>query len=1154
MSSLWDALVRRFRAALIFACPFCTNDYQYANPNRSPSDEPDPEPKKDVYTPKKDRDKKHVRKDKEDEFIVVEANEEAGFSSKSSDSNSQCLDVEVQNSDELNRIMIRKSQFLPPEPYRPTPEEMAAETAPKDATASKTLPKIKTLDRDASPVPVIAEKPVSPVQPPISSSRYSPTSPDDFADSISQVSKKSKKSLFGFGKKKKQKKDPDSQSVFSFASFKSGKSIESKSEALEKKERKRREKEEKKDKKEVEKQELKLSHGLNQQKFENIYPWMNELEPFDDEKEIPNVIEEIRIREAQELNKLDEGDMEVYEDRSYAAESFLDLGTQLMPVSQISEPVAPVLVNRFGAPKDGIKKPFESKISPLVREPEKPMPLRSRQASSDAETEGVVRKTRKSLADVEPSVSIEAAAPVDPIVPLKKKDIFENVPLKKKDIFANVLPPSPEVVEPVQQEIALDQPQPAQPKERTGDILSKNIGSSKSDLEETEDRDLKKEIAEVTQRDDFLQTISVDISEHRSRRERKKRARAEKSEKSKKKKRSPTRIESNPIEDRSIDDIPVEKDLLADLTNPILFPEPSQEKKKEIPIVNYTRNLDEDIKKKDDGDKVESIKEIQNTIDRRKKELSEKESDKEVKINNKELRNETTRVVVDEDLVKNRMSYFDLDDGVLDHMNFRGVESERDLLIKHGAPSGSRIPGQKPVSENSDGKRRRRRDRSVRSERRRRRDESEAEREERRKRRREGERETESGRRKSENSDDPRPRGRRRASSDNEDAPSRKRRPRKDESDGVKSEADAYRHREKRHRDRRSSRPDRDSKEERESRKDRQSRIEHRDDREFRGNDDSRKERNRDRSRDNSKRDRKRERSSKDRRRSSKADSEVKVKPVSRESVTFSDDKPPVPARKDILEMGSTRKGSPVEVYEKDGALKAFPSHIARDIKSDIVEKRRKEFQEKKQLELIRQKMDLDFQSVDTKRSVFVSNDRHENDFAPASPTPVSATSSKHKSGKKGKKKSKQPDTKPQVKPKRVSSRPKLDPIKSQEEAAKVKPRPQRVIYESDEDKSGSTLHSGDEKPRVVKRQSSVTSNDSTLKDIGDIPSEWNVSMMSRSRQVSARSADSRDSRLTHRSQLSAARGSRDTSPVIMEGKPPKPPKPDKKKKKKSIF
>ncbi|KAL5250389.1 hypothetical protein ACHWQZ_G016204 [Mnemiopsis leidyi] len=1125
MSSIWDALGRKFRSALIWVCPFCTNDYQYASPNRRPSDEPDSELKKDVYTPKKDR--KHVRKkEQEDDYIVVKADEEAGFSSKSSESNSQCFDVEVQNSDELNRIMIRKSQFLPPEPYQPSAEEIAAEELPKDATLAKTIPKSVTLKKGVqSPAPLTPNKPVSPVQPPISPSRYSPTSPDDFADSISQVSKKSKKSLFGFGKKKKQKKDPDSQSVFSFASFKSGKSVESKSEALERKERKRREKEEKKDKKEVEKQELKLSHGLNQQKFENIYPWMNELEPFDDEIEVPNVIEEIRIREAQELNRLDKEEM--YEDRSYAAESFLDLGTQLMPVSQISEPVAPVQINKFGAPKEGFKKPFAPSLSPLVREAEKPKGPRTRQTSSDAETEGIVRKARKSLAAVEPSVSIEAPAPGDSVTPLKKKDIFQNAPLKKKDIFANVLPPQRE---PDHKDAVDEQHQ--------------RVIETKSDNEDfIVNRDLKKEIQEVTQGEDFLQTISVDISEHRSRREKKKRARAEKSEKSRKKKRSPTRIESNPIEDRSIDDIPVEKDLLADLTNPVLFPEPPQPNKKEIPIVNYTRNLDEDIKKKDDGDKVESIKEIQNTLDRRKKQLSEK-SDKEVKVNNKELKNETTRMVVDEELAKNRMSYFDLDDGVLDHMNFRGVESERELLIQHGAPSGSRIPGQLPASESSQGKRRRKRDRSERSERRRRKDESETEREERKKRRREGA--AERRRTRNEDSGDTEPQRMPRATSDNEDTPARKRRTRKDGSSDVKSEADAYRPRERRHRNRRHSGADQESRGDRESRRDRHSKRDSRKDRNLESSD-IKEERKRDRSRDDSKRDRRRERSYDDRRKSLKVEVKGNVIITSREDKTFSDDKPPIPARKEVKELASPRKGSPVEVYEKDGALRAFPSHIARDIKSDIVEKRRKEFEEKKKLEIIRQKMDLDFQSVDTKRSVFISNDP-----APVSPTPTSATSSKHKSGKKGKKKSRDSDLPPKPKPKRVSSRPKLDPIRSQEEAVKARHRPQRVIYESDEDKSGSTLHSGDEKPRVVKRQSSFTSNDSTLKDVGDIPSEWNVSMMSRSRQFSAKSTDSRDSRLTHRSQLSSARRSRGPSPAILEEKMPISDK--KKKKRKSIF
>lgn len=770
---------------------------------------------------------------------------------------------------------------------------------------------------------------------------------------------------------------------------------------------------------------------------------MNDMEPFDDEIEFPNVIEEIRIREAQELNKKDN----LYEDRSFAAESYLDLGAQMMPISQISEPLAPVLVNRFGAPDDGIKKPFVPRLSPLVTtEPPKPsISPRLRQMSSDAETEGVVRKARKSLADVEPSVSVDSA-PANPAVE-------QPFPFKKKDIFASVLPPgtSPEPV--------LDT------------FPTKNI-ETKSDLDEEEDRNLKREIEEVTQCDDYLQTLSLDISEHRSRRERKKKKR---DDSRRKKKRSPTRIESNPIEDRSIDDIPVEKD--ADLTNPLLFPEPSVQKRKQIPIVNYTKTLDKDLMKKDDGDKVESIKEIKNTLEKRKKELSDQELKKENKVKNVELKNETTRVVVNQDLAQNRMSYFDLDDGVLDHMNFRGVESERDLIIQHGSPSGS-VPGQRTAAEkSSERKKRRPRESSERSGRRR--DESEAEKAERRKKRRE----SEGSQRRS------------RAASDDEQESRRRRRRRREDSSGVKSEADAQRgsreRRESRGNRDRSRDTDRDSKKPRESKRDRSSRGD----------------------RDDLARHRKKEK------RSSKA-----------ESPTFSNDKPASGKER------RSRKNSPFETYESNGQLKAIPSHIAKDIKTDMMTKKQQEFQEKKQLEIIRQKMDLDFQSVDTKRSVFISNDR------PATSAPPSQTSSKQKSKKKDRKKSREsPTPAPKPKPKRVSSRPVLDPIKSQEEA--VRPPP-RVTRDSDEDKSGSTLHSGDLKPRVVQRQASVTSNDSTLKDIGDIPSEYNVSVASR--RVSVRSTDSR---VSHRSQIAEGRIG---SP--MRGASPAGGAREKKKKRKSIW
>ena len=209
--------------------------------------------------------------------------------------------------------------------------------------------------------------------------------------------------------------------------------------------------------------------------------------------------------------------------------------------------------------------------------------------------------------------------------------------------------------------------------------------------------------------------------------------------------------------------------------------------------------------------------------------------------------------------------------------------------------------------------------------------------------------------------------------------------------------------------------------------------------------------------------------------------------------VHFQGDRPPKAAMFDsaTLEKQKRRRDASLERRRK-----AKGKERREEAKRRSLERRRKEFEEKKQIELIRQKMDLDFQSVDTKRSLFISNDRVNS----------------HPPKRKGR-----PPPQGAPNKRRVSSRPNLDPIFSGQEAS-LAPRQPKTVYESDEDKSGSTLHSGDAKPKVIRKGSpSVISNDSTLKDIGDIPSEWNLSMMTKS-------IKSRDSRMTRRSGASRVR------------------------------
>ena len=67
---------------------------------------------------------------------------------------------------------------------------------------------------------------------------------------------------------------------------------------------------------------------------------------------------------------------------------------------------------------------------------------------------------------------------------------------------------------------------------------------------------------------------------------------------------------------------------------------------------------------------------------------------------------------------------------------------------------------------------------------------------------------------------------------------------------------------------------------------------------------------------------------------------------------------------------------------------------------------------------------------------------------------------------------------------------------------------------------------------RSKKIEEDSDSADSTLKDIGDIPSEWNASQRTRAKSIksgkSVKSNGSGDSRITHRSQISLVRGRKD--------------------------
>ena len=1067
MSSIWTIISRRIRSVLLVACPFCTTDY-------GPQDEQEEEtPSREVYEPKK----KNVRgKDGKKDTVIVD--EEKGFSSKSNSSNSQCADVEVDNSDEVNRVMLRKSQFLPPEPYVPTEEELQHDQGSlKKATLlkpftldhKKTL-KPETIDRKETLKGVKKEenekeekrKTLTFKWDKKDKNRELTVSPPAIDDNISQTSKKSKKSIFSFRKKKKGKKDGDNVSVFSFASFKSNKSVSSRSDAKDRKEKRKRIKQEKKDKKQVEKQKLNLSPDLNQQKFENIYPWMNEIEPLDDE--VPNLMEEIRIREAQEFYNVQQDKPIYIDDKSYAADSFLDLGTQML--TKIDEPPPPPEQPKFGVPEGTLKRPL--KIAPLAATPEpfistgykgsiSPIPadseVKASLISSDPETEGIVRKSRLPKKD---SIS-EATSATQEKPAFKKKDIFENVISPRKFEALKPEPASAKVeqqLKPVHVDRSPGASSPTKnskiPKDKgkkspqsSPQICPSTSPKTKVSISSSEERDIKQEIKDVTEREEF-QILSErsqgDFIRHKGKDKKKKRKdkHRDKSERSHTKKhKSPLRIESERIDDRSIDDIPVivEKNLAADLTNPNLFPESPQLQEDVIPIVNYTRHWESIAK--DDADKVDSIKEIQSTIDRSVTETkSINEVRQKVKQNKMETDNSTTRMIVDESLRKRSIDSANFFEGI----NMLSDNSEKPCKKnKKRRKTPSKSESKRNYSNDDI-------------------DDVDSTREELWKRRKEEKK----GRR------------RRKASETDEERSERKARRRDKRKKRAYSESDLYKPNiidsPEANTVKWISPAEKIAKKKRTRRKSKEENI-------------------------------------LNLRRPSKVDI------GSPDSNTFSRDLPLVPEKPSSPARSSPvispRNASPRR-ESSSGQLKPLPKHIARDV--NVGDRCKKDFQ----MEAMRQKMDLDFQSVDTKRSIFIL------DSNAARNTPPSFSASKNKN----KKKNKLLEKKGSAPKRRVSSRPNLDPVVSQEE---VKIAPRRLSVISD-DSSGSTLHSGDKKPVLVRRQSSFESNDSTLHDIDDIPSVWNASV--RSRQFSRKSVDSTDSRITHRSQLSA-RSNRIITPEV---------------------
>lgn len=1247
MSALWDAIIRRLKHTANFVCPFFNTDYDYG-PSPTPSIS-----ERDPISEQFDKPKeKHVRRTEEKEKFVVEVeDDEAGFSSKSTKSDSQCESLVVENSEEIRRIEMRKAEFLPAKPYQPVEspvpqfrftDDMLGFTEPVSVHDSDTpidppynVPRVKTPVDKQYNVPRVKTS----------------TSPEPRAwspDSASAYSKQSKKRSI-FGKKKKGKGDGDNVSMISFKSIKSRISLNSNSSKLDKKDRKRI-KEEKKERKTADKQPLNLG-TLGNHHLENMYPWMNEMEELDDEElegYNPNVIEEIRIKEAMEIQERIQREAREEEPSIIdpVEPSIMDLASQMMPISQMTEPTFHnPNQNKFGVPEGTLRRPLVHRVID-VGDTSEHGPPRLRQLSSDPETDGVIRKSR--AMNSEKSVSITMKTPG--IAPGFKRTPSQPVLFKKKDIFASNLTENMDDKDSIPEK-----------------IINKSI-SEKYDVDyskinhlEIEDySNVSPETPPVPPRAPSRpRPVSPVGPEYamppRPKREELKplviRENDPTLEKNAKKIQSVSPEDRPARHNRKPSPEPENMKPYAAQKVTVKTPEPIKKPQKRVktpedPLFHYNlpksptlpprdpppklKHVVERVKEnRKSGLKLKEVVENARAQDRKlpeprdikKVDEQKKEEPKVAKviIEKKDGKVQAERIVVSQELAENRLEYFKLDQKAKEVLQ---QEDKQDVMLKHGGESGHYIPGiQSRVRRDSielGGERRRHRRKGVESERgeRKRRSpspdqqprdgtgrrvQSTRDRPARRRHSRDDGRGFSSDEVKKKKKEDPivqidiaddnpdaiykdlglndkpageetlrRRRRRRRdadsdyAKSENEIERRRSRRPREDvrgrrrSSSVVQSEGEGRRRRrfseeedgrsERRRRIDRLKSPE-PNRERRSSRKtpdlaspgspasntevtavELDGRKSRRDDRDRsrrsrstpgegrRRESEERRSRGEERSKESAERrsigegdERRPMRDSAERRTRSNREPGVRRLRHDERKTRSHRDGGERRDRKDSDERRSRKVESERRPRRSsktpDSSIPPTPEgHVSDPL---IVEKTdeqiRLEVIEKRRLELVRKKMDLDFQSVDTKRSVFVIDDVK------------SDSSSKRELWEKKQKMKLRPSPKGRA---RVHTR----PSKLQEERSTLR-EIDEVSEEKDKSSAGSTLHSGDVAP-LKKAEDSDSANDSTLKDIGDIPSEWNASQRTRAKSIkSVQSTGSAESRITHRSQISLVSG-----------------------------
>ena len=1212
MSALWDAIIRRFKHSLNFVCPFFNTDYDYG-PTPEPSER---DPISEDLEIKKEKHVRKTDKDGKDQFVVQIDDDEAGFTSKSTESDSQCESVEVHNSEELKRIEIRKSEFLPAKPYEPTVSPVPQFRFTDDQLDGYTEP----VDDTPIDTPYNVPRAITPTSPSPRgwTTSRSPEIVPDSASAYSRQSKKSKKSIFN--KKKSKKGDGDNVSMISFKSIKSRISLSSQGSKMDKKDRKRV-KEEKKERKAVDKQQLNLG-TLGNHHLENMYPWMNEMEELEDD--YPDVIEEIRIREAMDIQ--DRIQREAREEEPSIIDpvepSIMDLASQMVPISQMTEPTFHnPNQNKYGVPEGTLRRPLVARVID-VGDVSENGPLRLRQLSSDPETDGVIRKSRAMNSEKSVSITMKTPGiapglkrkPTQPVV-FKKKDIFasnlsenmddkDSIPEKfiNKDISENIdyskinqfeiedyskvtpetppeppkIPFRPRPVSPMGPEYAM----PPRPKRE--DLKPLIIGETDSTLEKNARK---------------IQAVSPEDRPERYNRKPSPEPKMMKPywEKAVRGSRSPEPkirdvVEKAQKRAKTPLKTPEESDPLHRDNLPALPPrDPAPKLKHVVQRVQANRTPEPKLKEVVEKARAHDRKPAKVVIEKV----------------------EVERIVVNQKLADNRMEYFKLDPKAKEILN--AEPDEQEVVLKRGGESGDYIPGQNRVRRDSievDGERMRHRRKGVESERddKRRRRSSSPDRRPREGRRAQSTRDRPERKPRSSRDEE----GRKIFSSDEVkekrrknpivklDIPDndpdaiyadlglsakptkeqklhrrRRRREGESESDYAKSEAEVERRRSRQPREdgksrRRSSSVVQSDGEGRRRRRrmsdgedgfkspeqsERRKRIErlkspepNRERRSSRrtpevpapaspGADteltaielDGRKARRDGKDRDRSRRSEGRSRRGEERRssrepgdRRSRRDGEEGRPRSSRESgerrSRGEGEERRTKSSRDGAERRPRKEG--VERRSRRSEGERRPRRSSRTPESSIPptpepvtveqadEQIRLEVQEKRRLELVRKKMDLDFQSVDTKRSVFVMDEVK------------SAGSSKRDLWEKKQKK-------------RPSSRPRVHtrPSKMQEERSTLR-EIDEVSIEKEKSSAGSTIHSGDVVPLPKKIEEDSDSADSTLKDIGDIPSEWNASQRTRAKSIksgkSVKSNGSGDSRITHRSQISLVRGRKD--------------------------